>query len=382
MLLDNPRGSLIEEIERHAGHWVSNISQKYLKIFKKKCSLYFIPANQNLPTVTGTMIERLRAAYNPALSGRWALEHRLLRDTPSCLPPSDYAPLPPLQPRFMQFVFFSHRQPYGFIYISDRPDPDPWEAAASGTATAHAVSVQQQQQQQQQQQPPTQKPDPFPPASKTMMILDYPSYISFHAITLRACEPLWCPRHTITVPNGSSFEIGDFRIRIGDVRQTAPQTRMRGTIVEIEYRGPAGASDVNAGTTTGSAANGDGDLMAVNGTLLADDNVDRDGNGDGNGDEDGIIYQRFETSSSSPPSALPIEDLPTDEDWEVGEALIREFWGRFAVEGSREVIRVPHLGKEVREARRMGKLEDREVNSRIAGVDLARQYMEVFRFNR
>ncbi|KKZ59973.1 hypothetical protein EMCG_00815 [[Emmonsia] crescens] len=333
--------------------------------------LYFIPANQNSPTATGTVIERLRSAYNPTLCGRWALEHRLLRDTPSCLPPSDYAPLPPLQPRFMQFLSFSHRQPYGFIYISDRPDPDPWDpVSSSATHTGHAQQQQQQQhhqhhqqqqQQQQQQKPPPQKADPSFPAPKTMIVLDYPSYISFHAITLRACEPLWCPRHTITVPNGNHFEIGDFRIRIGDVRQTAPQTRMRGTIVEIEYRGPAGAaadtiSMIDGGETWSS---------------LADSN-----------DEDGIIYPQLDASPTSSLSSPSIEDIPTDEDWEVGEALIRELWSRFAVEGAREVIRVPHLGHEAREARRLGKLGDRAVNAKIAGADLARQYMEVFRFNR
>ncbi|KAL2381863.1 hypothetical protein RJ035_006302 [Blastomyces gilchristii] len=219
-----------------------------------------------------------------------------------------------------------------------------------------------------------------------MMILDYPSYISFHAITLRACEPLWCPRHTITVPNGNHFEIGDFRIRIGDVRQTAPQTRMRGTIVEIEYRGPAGAGDVAASAAAATAATAAADThpMTEGGETwppsITDGNISLGG---GPGDEDGILYPQLETLSPSPSSSWAlVEDIPTDEDWEVGEVLIRELWSRFAVEGAREVIRVPHLGKEAREARRLGKLGDRAVNARIAGADLARQYMEVFRFNR
>ncbi|PGH05244.1 hypothetical protein AJ79_06855 [Helicocarpus griseus UAMH5409] len=339
--------------------------------------LYFIPANQNSPTATGTVIERLRSAYNPTLCGRWALEHRLLRDTPSCLPPSDYAPLPPLQPRFMQFLSFSHRQPYGYIYVSDRPDPDPWGPAASSggavsapvptapSATSAPPTLTQQQQQQQQQQQSSKKLDPSHPPPKTMMILDYPSYISFHAITLRACEPLWCPRHTITVPNGNHFEIGDFRIRIGDVRQTAPQTRVRGTIVEIEYRGLSAASDTG---TTSTASD----------TWLSSDNNNNNNNNNNSNDDD-IIYPQLETPAAS---STAVEDIATDEDWEVGEELIHELWSRFAVEGAREVIRVPHLGKEAREARRLGKLGEREVNARIAGADLARQYMEVFRFNR
>ncbi|PGH04124.1 hypothetical protein GX51_03631 [Blastomyces parvus] len=353
-------------------------------------SLYFIPASQNSPTATGTVIERLRTAYNPTLCGRWALEHKLLRDTPSCLPPSDYAPLPPLQPRFMQFLSLSHRQPYGFIYISDRPNPDPWEQRSfSATHAGHAQPQQQQQQQQHQQQHqqqqqqahPLNAPDPSSAAPKTMMILDYPSYQSFHAITLRACEPLWCPRHTITVPNGNHFEIGDFRIRIGDVRQTTPQTRMRGTIVEIEYRGPAGTA---AAAATAAAGADTPSMAGASETWPPGTDGTIDLGGGSAGDEDGILYPQLETLSSlshSSPSSV-VEDIPTDEDWEVGEVLIRELWSRFAVEGAREVIRVPHLGKEAREARRLGKLGDRAVNARIAGADLARQYMEVFRFNR
>lgn len=127
---------------------------------------------------------------------------------------------------------------------------------------------------------------------------------------------------------------------------------------------------------------------------VADGNV----NPDGSRDDEGILYPQLETSMSTLSSSslsLPtssssfsfsspssVEEIPTEEDWEVAEVLIRELWSRFAVEGAREVIRVPHLGKEAREARRLGKLGDRETNARIAGADLAKQYMEVFRFNR
>ncbi|KAK2813359.1 hypothetical protein FQN50_000674 [Emmonsiellopsis sp. PD_5] len=340
--------------------------------------LYFIPATQNSPTVTGKVVERLRSAYNPTLSGHWALEHRLLRDTPSCLPPSAYAPLPPLQPRFMQFLSFSHRHPHSFIYMSDRPSPDPWDPGQAHNATPQQQQQQQQHQQhqqhqhqhhhhhhqpaippQQQQQQPTQQPKPTdPPPQKAMMILDIPSYRSLYTITVQACEPLWCHRHTVIVQTGLVFEVSDFRIRIGEVRQSQPVTRLRGTIVEIEYRGPATVHSNNNSITTG-------EQTATSGMGI---DIDAD---------DGIIYPDLETASD-------IEEIPTDEDWEVGEELIRELWGRFSVEGAREVIRggVPHLGKEAREARAAGRLGDKEVNGRIAGVDLARQYMEVFRFNR
>ena len=81
-------------------------------------------------------------------------------------------------------------------------------------------------------------------------------------------------------------------------------------------------------------------------------------------------------------STLPAISM---EDWEIGEILIREFWARFSVNGAKEAIRVPDVGKEIREG-----AEERKSNpgkkigkgDEHAGVDLARQYMEIFRFNR
>jgi hypothetical protein len=94
---------------------------------------------------------------------------------------------------------------------------------------------------------------------------------------------------------------------------------------------------------------------------------------------DGVVYPNIDRP-------LPRE-VVTEEDWEVGEALIREFWSHFKVEGSKEAIRVPDIGKEVREAARKGRkrlttIDVGEANDGIAGVDLARQYMDIFRFNR
>ena len=54
--------------------------------------------------------------------------------------------------------------------------------------------------------------------------------------------PLWTPRHVLQVINGQAYEIGDFAIRFGEVKQgQGGSQQIRGTIVEIEWR--AGDTD-------------------------------------------------------------------------------------------------------------------------------------------
>lgn len=178
---------------------------------------------------------------------------------------------------------------------------------------------------------------------------------------VRACEPLWCHRHTVAV-TGNIYDVGDFRVRVGEVRQTQPQVRPRGTVVEVEWRGSS---------------------------LLS-------------------------TAASEDAGYIPTEE-EIDTEYAQTAQMIREFWGRLDIANNtaRESILVPDIGREVRqklhqirtdpdwhakEAVRLRKRSQAIALDRSwavfsgpplekeddvdAGVDLARQYMEVFRFNR
>ncbi|KAI1962429.1 hypothetical protein LOZ58_002771 [Ophidiomyces ophidiicola] len=318
--------------------------------------VYFIPANPGSPTALATVMESLRSTCNATPIDRWVLEHKLLRDTPSCLPPSSYSPLPQLQPRFMHFLTLSHFPSHSFVNISDRPDPDPW-APGKHHPTSTGSSISTAQQLNLNPRATAEKHGSGEHSSKvsqsspswTMMTLDTESFQSFFTMTLRICEPLWSLRHTMVVAAGIVYDAGEFRVRLGDVQQIQPLKRTRGCVIEIEYRDNKGSL---------ALANGDAETASLV--------------GDG--------WPGFSDATVK-------EDLPTEEDWETGEKIIRQFWKLFAVDGAREAIRVPGLMTEAKRAKQNGvkRLTAGDAgasNDGIAGADLARQYMEVLRLNR
>lgn len=186
---------------------------------------------------------------------------------------------------------------------------------------------------------------------------------------------------TVAVPNGVVYDVGDFRVRMGDVRQTFPAGRVRGTVVEVEWRGPSVVDSVTA-------------LSMSRGRGLSDS-----GAGSAERDADSGVDVSFE-----------IEAADVEAEFVATASLIRGLWDRFGVEGAREAILVPGVGKEVKERlarwRERGVKEEPEMDfsslepteldvgygggssgsvdpvDMLAGVDLARQYMEVLRFNR
>ncbi|KAL1857382.1 hypothetical protein Plec18170_003506 [Paecilomyces lecythidis] len=332
--------------------------------------VFLIPSNPNAPSALPALTERLRSVFaeEPIPIGRWALEHKLMRDTPSCLPASAHAPNPVPKPKYMQFLSLTHYPTHGFIYATEATDlphgtgsshrstPLPGTLSAAGTPQSQAQS-------------PTAIAGGATPSSNAsqsgmvMRTVPLPSYGPLFQHFMRACEPFWCHRHTVTVPAGVVYDIGDFRIRIGDVRQTLPQARARGTVVEIEWKGSSPL------TASSSSANPDEDS--------SDSGVDVTG----------------ET----------LNDAEIDAEYALGAQLIRDFWSQLGMEGAREAILVPDVGKEIKEQHRRRREGENSKRKNIrnhddeegwgwwdieedknpdAGVDLARQYMEIFRFNR
>ncbi|KAL2861348.1 mediator complex, subunit Med20 [Aspergillus pseudodeflectus] len=320
--------------------------------------VFFIPSNPNASTALATIIERLSLAFaeEPALLGRWGLEHKLMRDTPSCLPPS--ASQRQATPKFMQFLSLSH-YPHGFIYASQPLDSGNAPSGASATSSQSSQTT---------------------TATTPMIMTTVPhqSTASLYQHFVYACQPFWAPRHTVTVQSGMVYEIGDFRVRVGDVRQTQPAVRVRGTVVEIEWRGPSLVSTLSALYQSRKQWTG-----GASGLYSWDEGEDEENDDLGHG----------------MPLLDGVEEADIDTEYGVTASLIREFWATLGVDGAREAILVPDIGKEVKrrlyELKQQGKqasgrpgkddegaqLADEDPDP-DAGVDVARQYMEIFRFNR
>ncbi|GES59442.1 mediator complex, subunit Med20 [Aspergillus terreus] len=323
--------------------------------------VFFIPSNPNASTALSTVTERLhsRLSDEPTPIGRWALEHKLMRDTPSCLPAS--ASQRPTQPRYMQFLSLTYYPNHGFIYTSQ---PDQTTAHHQHQQHSGAVPTPAQ---------PTSTPSQQQPPSPAMVMttVPLPSCSTLFQHFVYACQPFWCHRHTVTVPGGMVYDVGDFRVRVGDVRQTAPTARVRGTVVEVEWRGPTLTAAIAAQYLHRQHAG----------------NAPESGEGAGADDDSGIDVMFL-------PEGIAEADV--DAEYAAVAALIREFWGRLGIEGAREAILVPDVGREVKaQLRRLqvqakqslgvtGATEPQpeEDPDPDAGVDVARQFMEIFRFNR
>lgn len=187
------------------------------------------------------------------------------------------------------------------------------------------------------------------------------------------------------------YDIGDFRVRLGDVRQTQPVARVRGTVVEIEWRGPSVVDSILDSNSRGDSQQ-TGRRDQYNGGNHADMGHGGYGNGSGDGDGDSGIDVTFSS----------IDEADIDAEYATIAALIREFWARLGIEGAREAILVPDVGKEAKQRlqtlgkqkqqqqqqQKQGQLEGKdggqpdEDPDADAGVDVARQFMEIFRFNR
>lgn len=158
-------------------------------------------------------------------------------------------------------------------------------------------------------------------------------------------------------------------MRIGEVRQTFPVARVRGTVIEIEWRGPSMLDSLSSSRSH---------------TLHSPAIQDPDGDTD--------TESNIEMFSA-------LQDSDIDAEYIATASLIRQFWARLHVDGAREAILFPGVGTEVKS--RLRRLQEKRLRREslqkengsmglvheddpdpLAGADVARQFMEVLRFSR
>ncbi|KAI9815485.1 MAG: hypothetical protein M1827_002619 [Pycnora praestabilis] len=270
--------------------------------------VYFILESPTT-SVFQTLVAHLTATYQPTPLPRWSLEHRLMRETaPSSSNATSTtageegktaAATVAQQPKYLQYLHLSHHP--GKSYVCIKAPQDGTAAAAVGLAGSPKEGGGGDNNDNNKRPAPTLITIPHtpPPSSSSSSSSSSaaaesgpnPSDELLQLLSSRLA-PLWTHRQTLVVGGGQGvgYEMEDFRVRVGEVRQGGVQSA-RGVLVEIEWVGGGG---------------GGGGMDGYDG-----DREDEDGQENG------------------------------DEDWETGEAVIKAFWQGLGIKEGREAIRVP-----------------------------------------
>ena len=184
--------------------------------------LYFIPdtVSSSAATLLPTILDRLAKNHNPSPLPRWSLEHRLMRSTVAPSSSSTSSSVPPAV-RYLQLLTVSHLPGRSFVNVSP--------AQAQPTSQTGTV-----------------------PAGNMVAIPAGPQTDEFSHFLTAKLAPLWTSRQTLLVQNGFGFEMEDYRVRIGEVKQAQAAQAPRGVVVEVEWLGDG--DDGASGGETGEMA--------------------------------------------------------------------------------------------------------------------------------
>ncbi|KAL8831810.1 MAG: hypothetical protein Q9170_005138 [Blastenia crenularia] len=179
--------------------------------------LYFITATPDSPLPD--LINRLTTHYNPLLLPSWSLRQRLFRSTPTSPGSSTVNDEnTSTSPRFLQIVS-----------LPDYPN----DSLVAITSISHMTSVIDT------------SPDPV---ANIISIPAGPSTDEFTQLLITKLGPLWQQRQPLAIFDGSAFEIGDFRVRAGELRQgTGGAQQIKGVVAEITYMSQGGGKKARGG---------------------------------------------------------------------------------------------------------------------------------------
>ena len=194
------------------------------------CRIFFLPSSSSILPDTSlfqVVVATVAARYDLNPLSRWSLEHRLFRATQTGFATSGLLADEVARPqptRYLQVLSMSHR-PQAFVSITTTT-PQPQTRAGTPATTSSAGESAGE-------------------PAKVISIPSGPSGEEFVQLTMSKLGPLWTPRQILTVINGQHYEVGEFRVRMGEVRQgQGGVQQIRGVAVEVEWNGGAEDLDV------------------------------------------------------------------------------------------------------------------------------------------
>ncbi|KAI9852763.1 MAG: hypothetical protein M1838_005521 [Thelocarpon superellum] len=338
--------------------------------------LYFIPdtAGNSASTVLPALADRLTKTYECTPLARWTLEHRLMRSTVptpaastttttttttttasstagSAAPSGANAPI-----RYMQLLTLSHLPGRSFVNITPAQPQNPSAAAAAAaaaaveaqqkaararTAAAASASSSSHDRRRRRRRYRPRKTGAAHTGGGSMITIAAPSGTDeFSTLLSTKMGPLWTSRQMLIVSNGLAFEVQDFRIRLGEVKQAHGAQVSRGVVVEVEWLVDRPSLSLSEADKARGSRNG-----AVFDGLAAGERAGGRGR-EPEGEEDAEDDE---------------EDEREEEDWATGSTAIQALWNSLGLRDGKSYVLVPGLG----------------VGS--AALDLPRQYCDLLR---
>ncbi|EON64449.1 hypothetical protein W97_03680 [Coniosporium apollinis CBS 100218] len=192
--------------------------------------LFFISENQSSNTVE-VLNERLLRTCDPEPLGSWTLDHRLLRSTPSSI---DFqGPW-----RYQHLLRLGHDPSKTFVHVAD----------------------------------PSNTEDP---ARNATIAIPFDQQSAFANLLTSKYAALWTPKQTVQVQNGHAYAVGEFIIRLGELRLVGVQQRHLGVIVSIqETVAPDNDEPKENGELAGPRADPDPDQLNGEGLRQVQDDIE------------------------------------------------------------------------------------------------------------
>lgn len=191
-------------------------------------ALYFLPASSPDSNPTQDILAKLTSHYDASPLPSWTLSHRIFRETPFAQHPPQPSPSPtngvdkakPPGPRFLQILSLSHHAPRTYVAITSTHAASQTRAGtpASSNISAEAASG---------------------GAATIVSIATGPSSEEFIQLIASKFGPLWQQRQILSAGRVYAFEIGEFRVRVGELRQggSGGGQMGRGAVCEVAWVG-------------------------------------------------------------------------------------------------------------------------------------------------